>query len=122
MSQPLCSICLIAGSRTLIVQLEPGSYDTLELDRLEQLTAEFREVCLLSSADEVIVDLSAVQTGGSGLLTCLGRFCDALSHAGQRLVVCGDQIGLIAQVGWSQRMNLEADLNQALERVARIAA
>lgn len=122
MTQPLCSICLIAGSRTLILQLEPGNYGSLDLDRLERLASELREFSLISSADEVIVDLSAVRTGGAELLTCLGRFCDDLAQANKRLVICGDQAGLIAQVGWSLRMNLRADLRQALDHSLRAAA
>ncbi len=122
MTPSLCSICLIAHSRTLVIQLKSGTYGSLDLDQLDQLEAEFREHSLIHSADEVIVDLSAVKTGGSGLLGCLSRFRDDLSQAEKRLVICGDQIGLIALVGWSQRMNLRADLCQALDHSVRTAA
>ena len=122
MTQSLCSICLIADSRTLVLQLASGTYGSLDLDRLEQLASDLRELSLISSADDVIVDLSAVKTGGSGFLTCLSRFCEDLALAGKRLVICGDQVGLIAQVGWSQRMNLQADLRHALDHNLRTAA
>lgn len=122
MPQSLCSICLIAGSRTLILELNSCAYGSLDLDRLKQLDSELRDISLISAADVVILDLSNVTTGGSGLLTCLGRFRDDLSQDGKRLIVCGDRVGLIAQVGWSQRMNLTADIRQALDRSLRAAA
>lgn len=121
MTQSLCSACLIAGSRTLVIHLESGTYGSLDLDRLEQLASDFRELSLISSADEVIVDLSAVKTGGSGLLICLNRFCDDLERSGKRLVICGDHVGLIACVGWAKRMNLQTDLRQALDHSVRAA-
>lgn len=124
MIKSICTTRLIADSQTLVITLNAGSYGSLEVDRLnrlDQLDAEFREWRLAPSASEIIVDLSMVTTCGSGLLGCLARFREQLARMGKRLVICGDQSGLIAHVGWSKLMNLQADLDQALEHSVRTA-
>ncbi len=115
MIRPLCSARFITESPMLVLTLNSGTYGSLELDRLEQLEDEFREWGLATSASDIIIDLSKVTACGSGLLNCLARFRQQLALRGKRLVLCGDQTGLIAQVGWSLLMNLQTDLDQALE-------
>jgi anti-anti-sigma regulatory factor len=121
MTKSICSARLITGSQTLVLTLNSGTYGSLELDLLEQLAAEFREWSLATSANDMIVDLSKVTAYGSGLLGCLARFREQLASMRKRLVICGDQSGVVAHVGWSQLMDVQPDLKQALEHSLRSA-
>lgn len=111
----ICSARFIADSQMLVLTLDAGTYGSLELDRLEQLNAEFREWRLATSASDFVIDLSNVTAYGSGLLGCLARLREQLESLGKRLVICGDQFGLITQVGWSELMNIQSDFEQALQ-------
>jgi anti-anti-sigma regulatory factor len=121
MTKPTCFARLITGSSTLILTLAPGMYGSLELDRLQQLDAELGEWRLVASPHHMIIDLSKVTAYGSGLLGCLARHRQQLALMGRRLLLCGDQSGLIADVGWSGLMNLQLNLEQALEHGVRVA-
>lgn len=121
MVMPICSARLFVETQTLVLTLNAGTYGSFELDLLEQLDVEFREWKQATSASDVIVDLSNVTSGGSELLGCLARLREQLVCLGKRLVVCGDQFGLIALVGWSKLMNLQVDLHLAFEHCVHTA-
>lgn len=118
MSRPVSSARICFETSSLILTVAPGNYGSLELSRLAHLEAEL-EGWLSTSAATVILDLSQVRDSGSGLLGCLARLRTNLQRMGKSLVLCGDATGLIALVGWSELMNLQSDVAQAVRQTAR---
>jgi anti-anti-sigma regulatory factor len=119
MTRAILSARPVFETESLVLTLDSGTFGSLELDRLDQLETELREWRLTTAARFVVIDLSRVTSCGSGLLGCLARLRTQLELMGKKLVVCGDNTGLIEVVGWAVQMNLQADVQQALRHAVR---
>ncbi len=118
MGQTTCYVRLIPDAQTLLISLKPGTYGSLETALLDRLSAELTSLRRSAAVDDFIVDLTGVTLGGSRLLSCLVTFREELLIVGKRLIVCGDEVGLIEHAGLADLLNLQANFGVALMQCA----
>lgn len=118
---PLCTTRVVRDGHTLVLTLVPGAYGSADESTIRRLNADFRDAVHETLASVVIVDLSAVEIGGSGLLTALFRLRTMLHRSQQALSVCSDRRGLIAVARWEQLMQLQPGLDEALKATSPLS-
>ena len=116
----------ISKAACLLLTPAAGTYGSTELDTLER-QGERLVACGCGEAPhapvtQVVVDLSLVSVGGSGLLGVLAQFRQQLALEGRTLCLCGDQTGLLQMVGWSRLLPVFGTLYEALEHAGRAHA
>jgi anti-anti-sigma regulatory factor len=113
-----CTTQRAHDGRTLVVTLHAGSYGSLCGETLVRLAAELEAMTHESLAHTVVVDLARMEVGGTAFLTVLLNLRRRLERNEQQLIVCGDRTGLLRVVGWDELMNLQANLESALDLAA----
>jgi hypothetical protein len=106
----------------IVVSIPAGNYGSTQVDRLRTFQTALADVMGSTANTKVILDMSAVEACGSGFLTCLDFVRSKLIANGRQLVVCGDRMGLLQTVQWSERMQCQRDLASALNLCSRQSA
>jgi anti-anti-sigma regulatory factor len=116
----------IPKAACLLLTPAAGTYGSIELSALDELAASLAACGCAQDIDEtvthVIVDLSLISVGGSGLLGVLAQFRQQLAVQGRTLSLCGDQTGLLRKVGWNRLLPLFETLYEALEHAGQTHA
>ena len=118
MTRHLMSVQRIEEHDTILISVSAGNYGSLNIAKLRALRIALHATAVERSSSTVILDLSAVESCGSGFLTCLDSCYRALHKAGRCLIVCGDRTGLIEIVNWTERLQYQPDLHSALKQSA----
>ena len=103
---------------TAIVTIRGNTYGSLEEAKLARLRIDLQQIVGLldQRSDSVIIDLTSVSFMGSGFLQQLFHGIRAIGRDPKRILVCGDQTGLLKLCATDRWLTVCQDLEEALIR------
>ena len=97
-----------------VVTLQRPQYGSAELEELTILAGHLRRLVKDGDAKQVVLDVSAVRYAGAAWLGVIAEFVRACRKAGRRVMLCGDQTGLLAWAKFEQAAPIFSNVATAL--------
>ena len=96
------NIELSSDSGTLVAVLPPVDFGSLRERFIREVFSHLESVACTSSARYFLVDLSDVKRFGTAFLGRIVRLAKELRKLGKKLIISGDQWGLVTMFGLDQ--------------------
>ena len=97
-----------------VVTLQHPQYGSAELEALTTLAGHLRRLAKDGEATQLVLDVSAVRYAGAAWLGVIAEFVRACRNTGRRVMLCGDQTGLLAWAKFDHAAPIYGNVANAL--------
>jgi hypothetical protein len=97
-----------------VVALQHPQYGSAELESLSTLAGHLRRLAQDGEATQVVLDVSAVRYAGAAWLGVIAEFVHLCRKAGRRVLLSGDETGLLAWAKFDQAAPIYRTVTAAL--------